>query len=44
MFYMQKVKGQLHCDNIMFCKNTFLADIRQHTSGTEGEVGQSRRL
>ena len=37
-FYTQKVKGQLHCDNIMFCKNTFLAVIQHHNSGTEGEI------
>jgi len=37
-FYIQKVKGQLHCDIIMFCKNTFLAIIQHHNSETEGEI------
>ena len=37
-FYIQKVKGQLHCDDIMFYRNTFLAVIQHHNSGTEGEI------
>ena len=37
-FYIQKVKGHLHCDIIMFCKNTFQAIIQRHNSGTEGEI------
>ena len=40
-FYIQKVKGQLHCDIIMFCKKkqaTFLVIIQRHNSGTEGEI------
>ena len=28
-FYIQKVKGQRHCDIRMFCRHTFL-DIIQH--------------
>ena len=37
-FSIQKVKGQLHCDITMFCKNTFLDIIQHHNSGTEGEI------
>ena len=36
-FYIQKVKGELQCDIIMFCKNTFLAVIQHHYSGREEE-------
>ena len=37
-FYIQKVKGQLHSDIIMFCKNTYLAFIQHHNLGTGGEI------
>ena len=37
-FDIQQVKGQLHCDVIMFSKNTFLAIVQHHNSGTEGDV------
>lgn len=37
-FYIQKVKGQHHCDVMIFCRNTFLAIIQHHKSRTEGEI------
>ena len=37
-FYIQKVKGQLNCDIIMFCKNTFLTIIQRHNARIEGEI------
>ena len=40
-FNIQKVKGQLHCDIMMSCQNTFLAIIhiiQCHRSGTEEEI------
>lgn len=36
MFYIQKVKGQLHF--MTFCKNTFLPVTQHRNSGTEGET------
>ena len=36
--YIQKVKGQLHCDIIVFCKQSFLASVQRHTSGTGGDI------
>lgn len=32
----QKVEGHLHCEVIVFCKNTFLAVIQNHNWRTEG--------
>ncbi len=37
-FYIQKVKGRVHCDVTMFCKNTFLAVIQPHNEGKEEEI------
>ena len=37
-FNVQKVKGQLHCDIMVFCKTTFLDIIQRHDAGTEGEI------
>lgn len=34
--YIQKVKRQLHSDFLVFCKNTFLANIQYHHVRTEG--------
>ncbi len=34
----QNVKGQLYYNMIMLCKNTFLAIIQRHNSGTEGKI------
>lgn len=36
IFYFQKVKGRLYCVIIIFCKNTFLANIKTCYSGKEG--------
>lgn len=37
-FYIQRVEGELHCDVVMFSKNTFVAVIQHHHSGTDGET------
>lgn len=37
-FYNQKVKGQPHCDIILFYRNAFLSVIQCHTSGTESDI------
>lgn len=36
--YIQKVKGQLPFDIMMFCKNTFPAIIQHHNSETEADI------
>ena len=37
-FYIQKVKGQLHCDIMMVCRNTLLAIIKHYNSGSKEET------
>lgn len=34
-FYIEKVKGQFHCDITLFCHNRFLAIIKNHYSTEE---------
>lgn len=36
-FYIQNIKGKLHCDIIIFCKNTS-GPNQHHDLGTEGEA------
>lgn len=36
--YIEKVKSRLHCDIIMFCRNTLLVFIQHRNSGTDGKA------
>lgn len=37
-FYIQKIKGLLYCDIIIYCKITFLAIMQHHNLDTEREI------